>query len=81
MPILKFKEFSFRNIITTKANFSPFVVLEVGLFVEMFEEHKSLFKLDDCLLQSINLCLANILPKVFEVLEISIYFHYFWKHV
>ena len=42
-------------------------MLKVSLFVEQFEEHKSLFKLDGCLLQSINLCLANIFPKVFEV--------------
>ena len=45
-----------------KQLFPHFVVLKVGLFVEKFEEHKSLFKLDDCLLQLINLCLANILP-------------------
>ena len=67
VPILKFKEFSLYNIITTKPFFPHFVVLKVGLFVEKFEEHKTLFKLDDSLLQSINLYLANILPKVFEV--------------
>ena len=44
-----------------------FVVLKVGLFVDKFEEHKSLFKLDGCHLQSINLRLASILPKVFEL--------------
>ena len=59
VPILKFKEFSLYNIITTKATFPHFVVLKVGLIVEKLEEHKSLFKLDGWLLQSINLCLAN----------------------
>ena len=53
VPVLKFKEFSLYNIITTKATSPHFVVLKVGLFVEKFEEHKSLFKLDGCLLQSI----------------------------
>ena len=50
-----------------KQPFSHFVLLKVVLFLERFEEHKSLFKLDGCFLQSINLCLANILPKNFEV--------------
>ena len=63
VPILKFKEFSLYNIITTKAAFSAFCCL----FAEKLEEHKSLFKLDGCLLQSINLSLANILPNVFKV--------------
>ena len=54
VPTLKFKEFSLYN--TTKATFSAFFVLKVDLFVEKFEENKSLFKLDGCLLQSINLC-------------------------
>ena len=56
--ILKFKQFTFYDTIATKATFSAFC---------WFEEHKSLFKLDGCLLQSINLCLANILTKVFEI--------------
>ena len=55
------------NIITTKATFPHFVILRVGLYIEKIKEHKSLFKLDSCLLQSINLCLVTILPKVFEV--------------
>ena len=55
------------NYIYEVGSFPHFVVLKVGLFVEKLEEHKSLFKLDGCLLQSINLCLANILSKVFEV--------------
>ena len=53
VPIIKFREFTPYNKIATKAAFPDFVVLKVGLFIEMFEEHKSLFKLDGCLLQSI----------------------------
>ena len=67
VPILKFKEFTLYDIITTKATLTAFCCLKVGLFVEKFEEHESLFKLDGCILQSINLCLANILPTFFEV--------------
>ena len=37
----------------------------------MFEEHKSLFKLDVSLSQSTNLCLRNILPRVFEIWKFS----------
>ena len=50
-----------------KQLFAQFFVLKVGWFVEKFEGHESLFKWHSCPLQSINLCLANILPKVFEV--------------
>ena len=53
VPIIKFREFTPYNKIATKAAFPDFVVLKVGLFIEKFEEHKSLFKLDGCLLQSI----------------------------
>ena len=58
VPNLEFKEFSFYNIITTKATFFAFCC---------FESWFSLFKLDGCLMQSIDLRLANILPKVFEL--------------
>ena len=44
------------SIIQQKQLFPHFFVLKVGLFVAKFEENKSLFKLDGCLLQSINLC-------------------------
>lgn len=67
MPVLKFKECTLSNIIATKATFSTFCFFESCLFVEKSEEHKRLSKLDGSLLQSINLCLVNILPKVFEV--------------
>ena len=50
-----------------KQRFPIFFISKVGLFVEKLQKHDSLFKLDDCLLQSISLCLANILPNVFEV--------------
>ena len=49
VPILKFKEFTLGNIIATKATFRALCCL----FVEKFEEHKSLFKLDGCLLANI----------------------------
>ena len=54
-----------------KQSFPNFFISKVGLSVEKFEEHDSLFKLDDCLLQSISLCLANILPNIFEVWRFS----------
>ena len=80
VPVLKFKEFNLNNIITGKTTFSAFVVLKVDLFVEKFEEHKNLFKLDDRLLQSINLWLVNILPKVFEVWRFPYIFLVFNYH-
>ena len=65
VPILEFKKFNLYNIIATKGTFLVFQFF--GLFVEKFEERKSLFKLNGCLLQSINSCLVDILPKIFKV--------------
>ena len=67
VPILKFKQLTRYIVIATKQLFLHFLVLKVGIFVQKFEELKSLFKVDACLLQSINLFLANVLPKVLEV--------------
>ena len=58
MSILIFKEITLYKLV-------------VGLFVKKFEEQKSLLKLNGCLLQSINLRLANILIKVFKVWRFS----------
>ena len=41
LPILKFNELNLYNIIVTKAAFSHFAVLKIGVFVEKFEEHKA----------------------------------------
>ena len=69
VPILKFKEFTLYNIIARKATFSSFCCFE-----KKFEEHKRLFKLHNCFFQSINLCLANILPKVLRFWGLHIFF-------
>ena len=53
-----------------KQPFQRFVLLKVGLLVKKFEEDKHLFKLDDCLLLSTDIYLANVLPSVFKVWRI-----------
>ena len=53
-----------------KQPFPHFVLLKVGLLVKKLEKHKHLFKLDDCLLLSIDIYLTNALPSVFEVWKI-----------
>ena len=58
--------FGFSQLKFEKPRFPHFVVLKVGLFVEIFEGHKILFKLDCCILQSINFYLAIIFPNVFQ---------------
>ena len=78
--ILELKEFTLYNIIATKQLFTHFVIWKVGLFVEKIKENKNLFGLDGCLLQSLNLHLANIL-KVFKVRRFPYYFPYVGKHV
>ena len=55
------------NKITTKATFSIFCCFESWFICWKVSRTKSLFKLDGCHLQSINLCLANALPKVFKI--------------
>ena len=73
--ILELKEFTLYNIIATKQLLTHFVIWKVGLFVEKIKENKNLFGLDGCLLQSLNLHLANIL-KVFKVRRFPYYFPY-----
>ena len=68
VPILEFKGV---HPLFFHKHFPHFVVLKIALFDERYEEHKSLFKLDGCLLKSINLCSANILPKWLYVLIMS----------